>query len=195
MLPVNKFKVGYTEQQQQELLNLYWHLRSLPDDYPGILVKGGPKVPGIVLQPSQFDFPILRFAEQTFPFLEDKCSFIVTDNITSEFKPHSDTSHGSVFTVLESDNTTVTTWYTINGVPAHNFTKDLYGVVAHDTAALSIRHTEILTQGNTYLFDSHTFHSVKNVTQNRRIIFTWWLRHIAYQPALDYCQRAGLIAL
>ncbi len=193
MLPVNKFNVGYTGDEQTALMNLYWHLRSLPNDYPGILVKGGPKIPGIVFTPSMFDAEILRTAEQRFPFLEDKCSFIVTDEVTSEFKPHSDTSHASVFTVLESDGTTVTTWYTIGGTPAFNFTADLYGVVPHKEAQLSIRHTEILTQGNTYLFDSHTFHSVKNTTRSRRIIFTWWLKHIAYAPALDYCQRVGLI--
>lgn len=197
-LPLIKLndKLSYSDGERQSLIELYEYLKNKPDDYEGISIKGK-GIPGIVFNPTYYndEFPVLSVAKSRYPFLKDKCSFIVTggDCSTNEFKPHSDESHGSILTVLKGDDKAITRWYTIEGAPAFEFSNDLYGVVPHSSSELSLRHEEILTKGSTYLFDSHTFHSIINPTGVSRIVFTWWLEHIAYQPAYEYYDKKHFI--
>ena len=37
LLPVKKLKIGYTEQEVQDMTQAYHELNSLPDDHPGFL--------------------------------------------------------------------------------------------------------------------------------------------------------------
>lgn len=191
MKPANLLKFKFTEEEQNILLQIYCDMRQ--DKYTeGIMTKADA---GIVFKPSAFydTFPLLEELSKALPFVGDKCSFISTNAKTNKFKPHSDESHGSYFTILVGDDTTETAWHKIKNQDAFVFTEDLYGCIGNPSS-LEKYHTEILERSNTYLLDTHTFHSVENKTGNDRIVFTWWLKHIAYAPAFEYLSEHGFIA-
>lgn len=192
MLPVKELKFGFTSDEIARLLEFYPILKTYDNTHPAIKVKGDPKkIPGIIFDFSLLDnHPIqnlLYTIKDRYPFLNNTVSYIITDDVISSFSLHSHTdSHCHLFTVLESDNTAQTHWYKIKTAPAFLKRSDLIGIVPHPDGQVKHWHTESLLQGKTYLFDSHTFHSVENLNKNRRIVFTWWLDHIAYQPAYEY---------
>jgi hypothetical protein len=185
LLPIHKLKLGYTPQEVAQMTQAYYELEKWPDDHPGFLLKGE-RVPGIVLRPSMFDFEIFRKIENKYPFLEDRLSFINTSAESNGFKAHSDDQHCSVFCMLVSDNTTETRWLKIKKAPAFQFGHHLYGCQPHPDGEFEVYHREILQQGNTYLFDSNTFHTVVNRNENFRVTATWWLEKISFYNAYTY---------
>lgn len=194
MLPVKELKIKFSEDEILELLNFYTILKEYDNNHPSIKVKGpADKIPGIIFDFTKLDNPIstmLTNIKNRYPFLCNICSYIITDNVIPSFNLHSHTdSHCHLLCVLESDNTANTHWYKISKAPGYLKKSDLIGIVPHPDGEVVHWHTESLLQGNTYLFDSHTFHSVENLNKNRRIVFTWWLDHIAYQPAYEYYEQ------
>lgn len=194
MLPVNELCNGLTADEIKLLLDFYPTINSW-DKHPCFKVKGDPKIiPGII-----FDFTLLDNSpikdmlyniQCRYPFLNNVVSYIITDDNISSFNLHSHTdSHCHLLTVLESDNTSKTHWYKIKKAPAFLKKSELIGIVPHPDGEVEHWHTTSLLQGKTYLFDSHTFHSVENLNKNKRLVFTWWLDHIAYQSAAEYYER------
>lgn len=195
MLPVNKLKEQLSQNQLQQLNDLYEHLIELKD-HPGILVYKAAKVPGVVFKPLSFikEFPVLAELVSLWPFVENKASFIITNDEVNHVKAHSDSSHANINTVLRGDNTTATEWYEIT---EHDSVFDdshkLYGLRPTTKDTINLKHREVLQQGSSYLFDSHSFHAVENVNRVERLVFAWWLGYIAYHPAYEYYKRLGLL--
>lgn len=194
MLPVKELSVKFGEDEIAALMEFYPILSDYNNNHPSILVKGpADKIPGIIFDFTKLDHPIvdmLAGIKNRYPFLCNTCSYIITDSVIPSFSPHSHTdSHCHLLCVLESNNTTKTHWYKISKAPAHIQKSELIGIVPHPDGEVVHWHTDRLLQGNTYLFDSHTFHSVENLDKTRRIVFTWWLEHIAYQPAYEYYEQ------
>lgn len=194
MLPVKELKIKFSEEEISSLLNFYPMLSKYDNNHPSIIVKGdADKIPGIIFDYTKLNDPICSLLDNIkarYPFLCNTCSYIITDNIIPSFNLHSHTnSHCHLLCVLESNNTTKTHWYKISKAPGYLKKSELIGIVPHPDGEVSHWHTEILSQGNTYLFDSHTFHSVDNMDKTKRIVFTWWLDHIAYQPAYEYYEK------
>ena len=183
LLPIYKLRIGYTSQEIIDMTKAYHYLQSLADDHPGLILKGK-NLPGIVFRPSMFDIEVFRQIENKYPFLEDRLSFINTSN--SPFKEHSDDQHCSIFCMLASDNTTKTNWLKIKKATAFDFGHKLYGCQPHPDGEFETYHTQTLEQGNTYLFDSNTFHNVENENENFRLSATWWLQKISYYNAYTY---------
>jgi len=191
LLPVNEIKYGLQLDQIEALLEFYTKIDSYNLDHPCILVKGDKtKIPGVIFDFSKLDDPItdmLYNIKNKYPFLSTTVSYIITDDVIPNFNLHSHTdSHCHLLTVLKSDNTAKTHWYKIKKAPAHNKVSELIGIIPHSEGEIEHWHTETLLEGKTYLFDSHTFHSVENLNKNKRIVFTWWLDHIAHYPAWEY---------
>ena len=184
LLPVYKLKIGFTPQEIIDMTDAFHYLDSLANDHPGLILKGK-NIPGIVLQPSMFDIEVFRQIENKYPFLEDRLSFINTSE-GETFNAHSDDQHCSVFSMLASDNTTKTNWLKIKKAPAFDFGHKLYGCQPHPDGEFETYHTQTLEQGNTYLFDSNTFHNVENINENFRLSATWWLQKISYYNAYTY---------
>lgn len=194
MLPVKELSVKFGEDEIAALMEFYPILSNYDNNHPSILVKGpADKIPGVIFDFTKLDHPIvdrLASIKSRYPFLCNTCSYIITDSVIPSFSPHSHTdSHCHLLCVLESNNTTKTHWYKISKAPAHFRKSELIGIVPHPDGEVTHWHTDKLLQGNTYLFDSHTFHSVENLDKTRRIVFTWWLDHIAYQPAYEYYEQ------
>lgn len=194
MLPVKELSNGLSSKEIEILLNFYPIINSW-NSHPCFKVKGDPKmIPGII-----FDFSLLDDSpvknmlydiKRRYPFLNNIVSYIITDDNISSFNLHSHTdSHCHLLTVLESDNTAKTHWYKIKKAPAFLKKSELIGIVPNPEGEVEHWHTASLLQGKTYLFDSHTFHSVENLNKNKRLVFTWWLDHIAYQPAYEYYEQ------
>jgi hypothetical protein len=200
MLPVNELNVKFNKDEIAALLDFYPVLSDYNNDHPSILEKGAAdKIPGIKFDFTKLDHPIvdmLTNMKSRYPFLCNTCCYLVTDSVIPSFTLHSHTdSHCHVHCVLESDNTAKTHWYKISKAPGHLYNKaDVIGIVPHPDGEVTHWHTDTLLQGETYLFDSHTFHSIENLDKNRRIVFTWWLDHIAYQLAYEYYEQHSFLS-
>lgn len=194
MLPVQELSIKFSEDEITALLDFYPILANYSNTHPSIKVKGpADKIPGIIFDFTKLDHPITDMLENIksrYPFLCNTCSYIITDSVIPSFNLHSHTdSHCHLLCVLTSNNTATTHWYKIAAPPGHLRKSELIGIVPHPDGAVAHWHTATLQEGKTYLFDSHTFHSVENQDQTKRIVFTWWLDHIAYHPAYEYYEQ------
>ena len=191
LLPINELYQGFSQNEIEKLLDFYDEIKSYDINHPSILVKGDEtKIPGIIFNFSKLDHPItdmLYHIKERYPFLGTTVSYIITDKIIPKFNLHSHTDcHCHLLTILQSDNTSQTNWYKIKKAPGFLNVSELIGIVPHPDGEVEHWYSKILLQGKTYLFDSHTFHSVENFNENTRIVFAWWLDHIAYQHACEY---------
>ena len=192
LLPVNEISNGFTNSEIQALLDYYPIIDGYDSSHPAIKVKGDKrKIPGVIFDFTKLDnhpiIDVLYNIQKRYPFLNNTVSYIITDEIIPSFNLHSHTdSHCHLLCVLESDNTAITNWYKIKRAPAFLKVSELIGIRPHPDGEVELWHTDTLLHNKTYLFDSHTFHSVNNTNKNKRIVFTWWLEHIAYQYAAEY---------